>query len=76
MTDSATATLVGTTIPATCNGIASINDCGPTSITFGNAVTVHQDGRVEVHEGIGNDEAAIAFWDAVRAVAPGFLKQD
>lgn len=49
------------------------SDAGPSSITFGNVVTVYNDGRVEVHEGVGTDEAARAFWQAVREAAPGFL---
>ena len=49
----------------------------PTRITFGfdkPAVTIHRDGRVEVHEGFSPDDAAREFWRAVTSMAPEFFK--
>ena len=37
------------------------------------AVTIHNDGRVEVHDGFTADEAARAFWDAVVGMAPEYF---
>lgn len=40
----------------------------------GTAVTIHPDGRVEVNPKFSTDEAAQAFWDAVKALAPQMFK--
>jgi ArsR family metal-binding transcriptional regulator len=37
-------------------------------------VTLYPDGRVEIAEGHDVDEAARAFWEAVRSMVPQYFK--
>lgn len=53
------------------------NVCETFTIMMGQddpAVTIHRDGRIEVGEKYSADEAARAFWDAVRATCPLLLE--
>ncbi len=46
----------------------------PGRMTLLDVVTIHRDGQVEMKDGVSLDEASLAFWKAVAAMAPGFLK--
>lgn len=48
----------------------------PTTLNIFDAVTIHQDGRVEVNPKYTTDEAAKLFWDAVIKLAPDFFDKD
>lgn len=48
----------------------------PTTLNIFDAVTIHQDGRVEVNPKYTTDEAAKLFWDAVIQLAPDFFDKD
>jgi hypothetical protein len=48
----------------------------PTSLVIFDAVTIHQDGRVEVNPKYTTDEAAQKFWEAVIKLAPNFFDQN
>lgn len=48
----------------------------PTTLKIFDAVTIHQDGRVEVNPKYTTDEAAKLFWDAVVRIAPDFFNKD
>lgn len=55
--------------PTSQAGISSTVTAGPTGttsvLTIGDCCTIHQDGKVELREGLKLDDASRAFWTAI-----------
>ena len=45
----------------------------PDALHIGDAVKIYRDGRVEVNPAYESTDAARAFWEAVKTMAPEFL---
>lgn len=53
----------------------SLSNMMPVYLDFMGVVKMYRDGRIVIAEGNTPDDAARAFWEAVRRVSPEFLNK-